>query len=365
MKLFSCSSCHQIVYFENSECLNCGHALAYVADIDEMTALEPAKKAPPGNFVALAPALRKLFRKGRVRMCGNHLDHQACNWALREDDPHRLCEACRLNEVIPDLSEPDARTAWIKIEQAKRRLIYQLLTLGLPVEPRNEAASGLAFAFKKDVTGEEKVMIGQESGLVTLNIAEADSPFREKMRRSLGESYRTLLGHFRHESGHYYFERLVQGSKREATFRELFGDERASYEQALEIHYRDGAPANWPTKYVSSYSTMHPHEDWAESWAHYLHMRDTLETARTFGIRLRSKVARSSKNLEVAIKDVHFDDFDELSKTWVPLTVALNSLNRSMGLPDLYPFVLPAPALQKIRFVDEIVQEAGRNKGRR
>jgi hypothetical protein len=352
MKLFACSACQQIVHFENSECMKCGRALAYVAELGEMTTLTPAENAPPGTFVALGSAMKE----GRVRMCGNQLDHGACNWAMPEADAHRFCQACRLNEIIPNLSEPDAKTAWIKIEQAKRRLIYQLLTLGLPVEPRAEAPKGLSFAFKKDVPGQDKVMIGQESGLITLNVAEADSPFREKTRLSLGESYRTLLGHFRHEIGHYYFERLVSGSRFEGPFRELFGDERASYDEAVTVHYRDGAPPDWPTKYVSAYATMHPHEDWAESWAHYLHMCDTLETARSFGLEVRAGARKASEKLEVTTKRVDFDDFEELSKAWVPLTIALNSLNRSMGQRDLYPFVLPELALRKLRFVHEVVR---------
>jgi hypothetical protein len=355
MKLFTCSSCHEIVYFENSQCTHCGHALAYVAESSELTALVPAEGAPVGTFVALAPALKK----GRVRLCGNQLDHGACNWAMPESDTHRFCRSCRLNEIIPNLSDPKDNAAWLKIEDAKRRLVYQLLVLGLPVEPRNEQPRGLAFAFKKDLPGEEKVMIGQESGLITLNTAEADSPFREKTRESLGESYRTLLGHFRHEIGHYYCERIVLGSPFEPAFRELFGDERASYDDAVAKHYREGAPADWPKSYISSYATMHPHEDWAESWAHYLHMVDTLETARSFGMALRSNVAKGEQKVEVATKSVDFDNFDELSRAWVPLTIALNSLNRSMGLRDLYPFVLPELALKKIRFVHEVVEKSG------
>jgi hypothetical protein len=355
MKLFTCSSCQEIVHFENSQCTHCGHALAYVAELGTFTSLEAAEGVPAGTFVALAPALKK----GHVRLCGNQLDHGACNWALPEADAHRFCQACRLNEVIPNLSEPKNKEAWIRIEEAKRRLVYQLLALGLPVEPRNENPRGISFAFKKDLPGEEKVMIGQEAGLITLNIAEAESPFREKTRLSLGESYRTLLGHFRHEIGHYYFERLVAGSPFIDAFRELFGDERASYDDAVAAHYRDGAPSDWATTFVSSYATMHPHEDWAESWAHYLHMVDTLETARSFGLTLRSNVAKGEQKVEVATRKLDFDDFDELSHAWVPLTIALNSLNRSMGLPDLYPFVVPELALRKIRFLHDVVEKNG------
>jgi hypothetical protein len=354
MKLFTCSSCEQIVYFENSECVTCGHPLAYVAEVGELTALEPVPNAPEGTFVALGAALKR----GRVRMCGNQLDHGACNWAMPETDEHRFCQSCRLNEVIPDLSEPDAMTAWIELEQAKRRLVYQLLALGLPVEPRTEVPRGLAFAFKKDVPGEEKVMIGQHSGLITLNIAEASSPFLEKTRVELGESYRTLLGHFRHEIGHYYFERLVLGSPDEGAFRDLFGDERASYDDALAAHYSEGPPRDWQARYVSSYATMHPHEDWAESWAHCLHMLDTLETARSFGLEVRSNVAKGSRKLQVETKRVDAGDFEEVRKGWVPLTIALNGLNRSMGLRDLYPFVLSEPALRKLRFVHDVIRKS-------
>ena len=355
MKLFTCSACDEIVYFENSQCMNCGHALAYVPDYATMTALELPEGAPAGTFVALEPA----FKKARVRVCGNQIDHGACNWAMPESDTHRFCRSCRLNEVIPNLSQPNAKDTWIRIEQAKRRLVYQLLALGLPVDPWNEQPRGMAFAFKEDLPGEEKVLIGQEQGHITLNIAEADSPFREKTRLALGESYRTVLGHFRHEIGHYYCERLVLDSPFVEPFRQLFGDERASYDDAMAVHYRDGAPPDWPTKYVSAYATMHPHEDWAESWAHYLHMVDSLETARSFGIKVKSRLAKGDHKLEVITDRLDFDDFEQLSHAWVPLTIALNSLNRSMGLRDLYPFVLPELAVKKLRFVHEVVEKSG------
>jgi hypothetical protein len=175
----------------------------------------------------------------------------------------------------------------------------------------------------------------------------------------MGETYRTLLGHFRHEIGHYYWNRLVAGSPSLEPFRRLFGDERASYEEALETHYRNGAPPDWPTRFVSSYASMHPWEDWAESWAHYLHMVDTLDTARSFGLALRPEVPSSGK-LQVGARRLDFNDFDGLARAWFPVTVALNGLNRSMGLPDLYPFVLSDPALEKIRFVHEVIEAESR-----
>ncbi len=358
MKLFTCAACQQAIHFENFQCTRCGHPLAYLPEAGALSALEPVP-GDAGLFVALAPSAAGT----RHRLCGNKLDHDACNWAVPESDAHRFCRACRLNEIIPNLADPAARAAWLRLEQSKRRLVYTLLELGLPLAPRNEQSGGLAFAFRQDLPGEEKVTIGHDQGLITINAAEADAPFREKTRVELGETYRTLLGHFRHEIGHYYWDRLVAGSPRLGPFRDLFGDERASYEAALDAHYQNGAPADWQTRFVSSYASMHPWEDWAESWAHYLHMVDTLETARSFGLALRpqpptARARRTAEDLRVGTQRLDFDDFDDLARAWVPLTVALNALNRSMGLADLYPFVLSEPALRKIRFVHDVVEAA-------
>lgn len=358
MKLFRCDACQQVVHFENWQCTRCGHALAFLPDHGVMSALEPVAGAP-GAFLALAPAARR----GHYRACGNQIDHSACNWAVADGDAHRFCRSCRLNELIPNLSDPKARDAWLKLEQNKRRLVYSLLELGLPVAPRDENPAGLAFAFKQEVPGGEKVVIGHDDGLITINIDEADSPFQEKMRLELGEPYRTLLGHFRHESGHYYWDRLVAHSPALHSFRRLFGDERASYDDALQAHYSNGAPHDWRTRFVSSYASMHPWEDWAESWAHYLHMTDTLGTARSFGVDLQPRAASGSDRaktaeLELRARRIDFDDFHDLMQAWGPLTIALNALNRSMGLGDPYPFVLPAPAVAKIRFVHDAIERA-------
>jgi hypothetical protein len=352
VKLFICVACQQAVHFENSQCVRCGHALAYLPDRATLTAIEPLPD-DAGGFLALGPEAAG----ARYRPCGNQIDHRACNWAVPEADDHRFCRACRLNEVIPNLADDRAHEAWLKLEQSKRRLVYTLLALDLPVEPRAESPNGLAFSFRQDLPGAEKVMIGHDRGLITINIAEADSPFREKTRIELGESYRTLLGHFRHEIGHYYWERLVAGSPRLDRFRALFGDERASYEEAVAAHYKNGAPRDWPVRFVSSYASMHPWEDWAESWAHYLHMVDTLDTARSFGVALRSGPAAG----QLRTRRLDFDDFDDLARAWIPLTVALNSLNRSMGLPDPYPFVVSEAALEKIRFVHQCVEARPRS----
>jgi hypothetical protein len=341
MKLFGCPVCQQTVHFENSECTRCRHQLAYLPDRATMATLDQTS----------------------YRQCGNRIEHDACNWAIPESEPQqRYCRACRLNEIIPNLEDPAAKQAWGKLEQSKRRLLYTLLQLGLPVRSRaDDPEHGLAFAFKQDHPGEQHVYSGHEHGLITINIAEADSPFREKTRLEMGESYRTLLGHFRHEIGHYYWELLIAESPHLEAFRTLFGDECASYEEALSAHYQNGAPADWPSRFVSSYASMHPWEDWAESWAHYLHMVDTLDTARSFGLALRPQAGRGDRHkLEAGMRRLDFEDFDDLEAAWVPLTVALNSLNRSMGLPDSYPFVLPEAALKKIRFVHDVIENSAR-----
>lgn len=233
-------------------------------------------------------------------------------------------------------------------------MLYTLMALDLPIESRAERPDGLAFAMKQDQPGEQKVMIGHDVGLITINIAEADSPFREKTRQELGEAYRTLLGHFRHEIGHYYWDRLVRNTAFLEPFRALFGDESVSYDEAVARHYRDGAPPDWPTRFISSYASMHPWEDWAESWAHYMHVVDTLETARSFGLAI-SPAVTAADELKVKTRRLDLDDIDDLLEAWTPLSVALNALNRSMGLPDPYPFVLSEPTLQKIRFVHRVV----------
>ena len=348
MKLFSCSACGQVLFFENVKCNSCGRALAYLPDRALVSALETA-----------GAELRALAADGApYRLCRNHVEHAACNWAIPAGTPGDYCFACGFDEVIPNLADDKARAEWDKLERAKRRLFYTLMGLGLPLQPRAQDPRGLAFAFKQDTAG-EKVFTGHSDGLITINIAEADDPFREKMRQQMGEAYRTVLGHFRHEIGHYFEMRLVDGSPRVPEFRKLFGDESADYQAALDRHYKQGAPPDWPQRFVSQYASMHPYEDFAETWAHYLHMVETLETARTYGLALRPQPVGGAPLPELRARKLDFDDFDDLISGWVPLTLALNSLNRAMGMQDLYPFVLTEAVRVKLRFVHELVESSG------
>jgi hypothetical protein len=265
-----------------------------------------------------------------------------------------------MNQTIPDLTIAGNLERWHKMELAKRRLIYTLLHLGLPLSGTpSENRPALQFNFLADTPDKTSVLTGHENGLITLNIAEADDPEREKRRVSFHEPYRTLLGHFRHEVAHYYWDQLLAGTPRLTRFRELFGNESQDYAAALKNYYNQGPPANWQRQHVSAYASAHPWEDWAETWAHYMHISDTIETAAGFGISLRPKHP-SSQTMTADPKTVSEteDSFDRILKNWMPLTYALNSLNRGMGLPDLYPFVLSESAIEKMRFIHETVKDA-------
>jgi len=368
MRLFTCFKCSNTVYFESVSCIHCGQTLAYFPEPRVVTAVEalpnpsanpsPDAKACTTQTPAKQPTLYRALDGdivGVYRMCANSSYYGVCNSMVRASDPEELCEACRLNDVIPDLSDPEAVSAWQTLERAKRRLLFNLKELKLPIDSRQERPNGLQFSFMKD-SPDNKVFTGHNDGLITINIAEADDPFREKLRKQLKEGYRTVLGHFRHEIGHYYWDRLVKGTDWLPAFRNVFGDESYDYGQAVKRHYAQGAPKDWPKHYVSAYATMHPWEDWAETWAHYMHLVDTLETAQSYGL-----VLRAPSTMPVSVRTVDFDDFDELIAAWLPLTLALNSLNRSMGLIDPYPFVLVDDVIAKLRFVHDILLMWDRN----
>lgn len=351
MKLFSCDHCQQTLYFENNRCVYCGEAQGYSPDLARLVTLRQASPDTPGIY----EVPRGKDAPARVRLCRNALDHDACNWLVTADDTAEYCRSCELSEVIPDLSIASNEAAWRRIEAAKRRLLYTLYALRLPVQTRAEnPAHGLAFRFLKG-SEDAPVMTGHDDGIITLNVDEADFAFRENMREKMGEGYRTVLGHLRHEIGHYYWGLLVADSNLLGAFRGCFGDERADYEQALERHYEAGPPLNWGESFISAYASMHPWEDWAETWAHYLHMVDTLETAKSHGLTVRAPAAERAGE-RIATDRLPLSDFDALSASWNAVTLALNSLNRSMGMKDAYPFVLTPPVLDKLRFVHRLVQ---------
>jgi hypothetical protein len=337
VKTFRCT-CGARIFFENTRCLTCSRELGFVPDQLELVAIEPAD----GGVFRPAEGERLL------KKCQNNVEHGVCNWMIGAADPAALCLACRLNNVIPDLSSAASRELWGEVERAKRRLVYSLWRLGLPLAPKSEDPEhGLAFDIKAE-NGSEHVLTGHADGLITLNLAEADAVAREKVRVAMKERYRTLLGHFRHEVGHYYWERLVQNSPRLEEFRALFGDERADYGEALRRHYESDGQPGYESSFISAYASAHPWEDWAETFAHYLHVLDTIETAQQFGFT--SDVPRSASLTEI-------ENYDVVMREWLDLTIALNALNRSMGLPDVYPFTISDKVREKLEFVHRCVNE--------
>lgn len=368
MKNFRCH-CGNTVYFENHRCLACGRALGFLPEYGVLAALEPAGGASWRPLHAAAA-------HRQYRQCVNYRDQHVCNWMVAADDPDDYCRSCRLNHVIPDLGDAGNRRLWFRIEKAKRRLLYTLFGLGLPVAGKaEEGVDGLGFEFLRDPQPDSefsddygyyrKVMTGHRDGVITINLAEADHGAREEMRRRMGERYRTLLGHFRHESGHYYWGRFFRDEPALARFRAVFGDERADYSGALGRYYADGAPADWQRHFVSAYAACHPWEDWAETWAHYLHLVDTLETAEDLGFALDGFPVRALRPASAApvTRAQGYGDtpegqaFHAVLHDWVRLTLAMNALNRSMGLRDAYPFVLSQAVVDKLDFVHQVVGE--------
>jgi hypothetical protein len=364
MKRLACDNIQ--VFFENTRCLHCGRELGFVPEILNLCALEPAGG---GEYLAVESRLQGR----RFRKCLNYSDAQVCNWMVDAGDPAPYCRACRLNRMIPDLSLPQNLAYWREIEAAKRRLLYTLLALDMPLAGKDiDHANGLAFAFLADTSGYSeftddsgqlgRIMTGYQEGLITINIAEADPEHREHVRKEMNESYRTLLGHFRHEIGHYYWHRLIKGSPHYPRFVELFGPEVADYGVALRRYYASGAPAGWQERHISAYASAHPWEDWAECFAHYLHIIDTLETTHSSRLLGAGPFLFADnampKELCAAMLDV---PMDRILDVWIEVALALNNINRSIGINDFYPFVINAVVREKLVFIHDVVHAAAGN----
>jgi len=336
MRAFTCDTCGQLLFFENSRCLRCSARLGFVPSRLGIVVLDEPDAAT-------------------LRPCANAA-LAACNWMLEDDDPGPLCRSCRLTRKRPADDDPDGLAAFTKAEAAKRRLIFQLLDLGLPI--------GEDLRFDLLTSRPEPVITGHEDGLITIDLAESDDARRERRRAELREPYRTMLGHFRHEIGHYYWPILVERTGELERWRSLFGDERLDYEDAVQRHYEQGPPPDWRNRDVSAYATMHPWEDWAETFAHHLHIRDTLQTAAAFGLVVTGPEAAQSASLSAApALDAAERPAEAIIDDWLPLTYALNAVNRSMGHEDLYPFTLAPTVIEKLAFVHERVRAASHRTG--
>jgi hypothetical protein len=337
MRSFACPTCSHLVFFENNRCLNCGTELGFDPDRRTMVAV------------------------GDRPHCANH-GLAACNWMVADPATHSgLCLCCRLTRTRPDDDDAEALAAFADAEAGKRRLVFELQELGLPVTPYDED-TGEGVAFDLLSSRHAEVLTGHEDGVITLDLAESDDLHREKVRIDLGEAYRTVLGHLRHEIGHYYWPLLVQADDHAlAAYRDLFGDETVSYADELDRHYNQGPPAGWEERYVSAYATMHPWEDWAETFAHYLHIRDALETAASFGLEVTGPdavvgaEAESLRAHPMPDDDLDHEPFAAIVQEWLALSYALNAMSRSIGKPDLYPFVLAPTVIDKLAFVHRLV----------
>jgi hypothetical protein len=318
VRRFSCETCSAELFFENSVCVSCGSPVGYDRGRQTMVVI------------------------GQRPICAN-LNRCGCNWLADPASPAGLCFNCTLTRTRPADGDLAGLGQYAVAEAAKRRLVFELDDLGLPVKA-SDTYVGLAFDLLSSSGG--KIITGHENGVITLDLAESDDSHREALRASMEEPYRTVLGHFRHEIGHYYCELLALTPDRRDDFRGLFGDETIPYEEALKRHYAEGQGTDWQSTYISAYAAMHPLEDFAEVFAHYLHISDALQTAAEFGL-LPGDASRGRGFAEV------------VAGTWLPLTKGLNQINRSMGRDDLYPFVLAEPVLAKLSYVADLVQRAG------
>jgi len=369
-RAFRCR-CGRPVFFRNDVCLACGTPLGYDPDLVLLRPLAPTKT--PGVFRAMRTrGIGQTVPLTTYRRCANWTSAAPCNWLLPDNEAAKLqpyCRSCRLDRTVPDPTDRDNATLWLKVELAKRALVSQLIALKLPVESRvsENLDEGVMFDLLRSPVDGPRVMTGHDDGLITLDIEEADDVHRETVRSQMHEPYRTLIGHLRHEIGHYYWQRLVRGTRWEEPCRAVFGDDRLDYGQALQDYYANGAPPDWKNRHVSAYATAHPYEDWAETWAHYLHMIDALDTARSFGlVAHHDEIQYEAFTPQV----LHPDDPDAspspddlaflaVINGWIELTGALNEVTRSMGEPDFYPFVLSKPAVRKLHFIHQVVKEAG------
>ncbi len=287
--------------------------------------------------------------------CHNYAVENVCNRmvVMAEGHADTLCDCCRYNEMIPDLTISGNRERWAALEAAKRRLFHTLDLLKLPHGINGENIRvPLSFSFMADAlpdqglwrstASQEKVYTGHANGHITINVKEADDVERERLRVDMNESHRTLIGHFRHEIGHYYWDLLVKGRDENAC-RNVFGDHNnPAYIDALERYYQQGTPSNWATQFISAYATMHPWEDFAETFAFYLDMVAVLDTALHMGLSR----AECDGTLDGMLRAFH------------QVGMAVNELNRDMGLLDLAPGVIVPAVREKLTYLHQLVQSA-------
>ena len=346
MRTYTCT-CAQTLYFDNTGCMNCGRGVGWC----ELCGLIVPVEADGGGSGTCANG-------HRVRACRNLTEHGVCNRYHAAGGDY--CYACDLNVTVPNPAIPENREYWRRLESAKRRMLYDLNNVGVGVSKIDAGrfnAEPLRFEFKTDSVHEngrwrkmengEQVFTGHDEGVIVINFKEADPVAREQMREQLNEPQRSLVGHFRHEVGHWFYDMLVRGAPdREAEYNRVFGDPHdPSYADALERHYDQGPPPDWADRYVSAYATMHSWEDWAETWSCYLHQAGSLDTLRAHGW---------------AEVGPPFTDYAAALDAYARSAVAQNELARDRGQLPLVPEMLTEPVRAKLTFVHRLVSEGVR-----
>ena len=357
MRAFACPVCNGYIAFESDQCTSCGAWVGLVLPSQEMVAID----ADPGATVLV---------DGREWTDCTQRRTLECNWltpAVQEAERRGRCLACSLIRREPDADDTLAREKLVPAVHALRRLVHQLNDLHLPLTPWWRQDGGLAFDLLSSFTAGKKVTIGHAGGVITIDVVETLDDYRERLRVALGEPYRTVLGHFRHEVGHYYQNILVENGDGAARHldacRALFGDEQASYSDAIERHYAFGAPEGWEKSFISEYATMHPWEDFAECFAHYLHIADTIDTTREAGMVLHADRVRFSAPRDVTPLESYDDaPIEQLLFDWRWISLFFNRFNTAMGKPPLYPFQLPPAVVAKLGFVHRVVRDTARER---
>ncbi|MCV6962729.1 hypothetical protein BST27_23615 [Mycobacterium intermedium] len=355
MRAFACPVCGSFTPFESRHCPNC--------------LVELGLHVPTRTMVATSSNAAVI--DGQTWTACTKRADLGCNWLVSEDQDLSARGRCLADSLIrrePDADDTIAVEKLVSTGIALRRLIYQLIDIGLPVDAYWRKDGGLAFDLLSSYSAGERVVIGHAGGVITIDLVESLDAYRESLRVRLGEPYRTMLGHFRHEVGHYYQNVLVEtdpGAQRYLDeCREIFGDERASYQDELARHYRFGAPPNWGESFISEYATMHPWEDFAECFAHYLHITGTIDTARESGLILHADRVRFSMQRDVLPLPSYEDTpIEGLLEDWKWLSLCFNRVNTAMGKNPLYPFDIPPAVVRKLAFVHKVIRETARASG--
>jgi hypothetical protein len=352
MRAFACPVCNNFTPFESDRCPNCQASVGLHLPSKPMIAI--------GDHVAVIDGERWVRCTQSVNL--------GCNWLMPEEQSAAERGRCLADSLIrqePATDDTIAREKLVPTAQDLRRLVYQLVDIGLPIEPYWRRDGGLAFDLLSTYTAGKKVLIGHANGVITIDLVETLDAYRETLRVSLGEPYRTMLGHFRHEVGHYYQNILVENGAGAAVYlpecRRLFDDERTSYSDGIARHYKFGAPQDWDESFISEYATMHPWEDFAECFAHYLHITDTIDTCREAGLTLQADQVRFAAPRDIVALESYADvPVERLLFDWRWLAMFFNRVNTAMGKRPLYPFSIPSPVIAKLGFVHRVVRETAR-----